>query len=57
MSKSQLRASQILTTFGPNFCPMDLPDTSVIIGGLDDWLYPGNTRPLIDEPRLIAIRN
>ena len=53
MSKSQLRASQILTTFGPGAL-MDLPDTSVIIGGLDHWLYPGNTSPLIDEPRLVA---
>jgi Domain of unknown function (DUF1998) len=53
MSKSQLRASQILTTFGPGSL-MDLPDTSAIVGGLDHWLYSGNQRPTIDEARLVA---
>jgi hypothetical protein len=53
MSKSQLRASQILTTFGPGAL-MDLPDTSVIIGGLEHWMYSGTTSPVIDESRLVA---
>lgn len=53
MSKSELRASQVLTTFGPGAL-MDLPETSIIIGGLDHWYYSGAKDPNIDEPRLIA---
>ena len=53
MSKSELRASQVLTTFGPGAL-MDLPETSIIIGGLDHWYYSGTKDPNIEEPRLIA---
>lgn len=53
MSKSQLRTSQIVTTFGPGSL-MDLPDSSIIISGLDHWFYSGNQSLAIDEPRLIA---
>ncbi len=45
----QLRRSQILTTYGPG-AMLDLPDTSVLIGGLEFWLDDGER---IQEPRLI----
>lgn len=53
MSKSEIRSSQLLTTFGPG-AMMDLPDGSVIVGGLDGWRYSPGAQPLIDEPRLVA---
>ncbi len=53
MSKSEVRSSQLLTTFGPG-AMMDLPDGSVIVGGLDNWRYASGAQPLIDEPRLVA---
>jgi hypothetical protein len=33
---------------------MDLPETSIIVGGLDHWCYPAQQNPTIEEPRLIA---
>lgn len=53
MSKNQLRASQIVTTFGPG-AMVDLPEASVIISGLDGWHYENSQIPIIDEPRLVA---
>lgn len=53
MSKSEIRSSQLLTTFGPG-AMMDLPDESVIVGGLDNWRYSTGSIPLVDEPRLVA---
>lgn len=53
MSKSQLRASQVLTTFGPGAL-MDLPEASIIVGGLDHWMYSAQQDPALEEPRLIA---
>ncbi len=53
MSKSEIRSSQLLTTFGPGSM-MDLPDGSVIVGGLDNWRYRPGPQPLVDEPRLLA---
>lgn len=45
----QIRQSQMVTTFGPGSM-VDLPDHSVIIGGLDHWSgYQGSP---IDEERL-----
>lgn len=44
----QLRQSQIVTTFGPGAL-LDLPDYSVIVGGLDDWF---GMEDEIHEPRL-----
>lgn len=44
-----LRPSQFLTTFGPG-AVMDLPETSVIIGGTDFW--PVDRCQEIQEPRL-----
>jgi hypothetical protein len=33
---------------------LDMPDSSVIVGGLEGWKYePGQQIPLIDEPRLV----
>jgi Domain of unknown function (DUF1998) len=49
----EIRQSQILSTFGPGSM-MDLPEQSIIIGGLNHWkLNPGF--PPLDEPRLIEI--
>jgi len=36
----QMRQSQLITTFGPG-AMMDLPNFSVLIGGLDTWLPAG----------------
>jgi hypothetical protein len=47
-----IRQSQILTTFGPG-AMVDLPHYSVIVGGLDDWSF-GNDRRPISEDRLVA---
>jgi hypothetical protein len=44
----QIRQSQLITTFGPG-AMVDLPDYSVLIGGLDHWFPPGD---LVVEPRL-----
>ena len=50
-----LRASQLITTFGPG-AMVDLPTRSVIIGGLDLWHMreKGSWRP-IHEPRAVAV--
>jgi hypothetical protein len=53
MSTSQLRSSQVVTTFGPG-AMVDLPDASVIIAGLDHWRYDNGRIPFIEEPRLVA---
>ena len=53
MSKSEIRSSQLLTTFGPG-AMIDLPDGSVIVGGLDNWRYSPGVQPLIEESRLVA---
>ncbi len=53
MGKPEIRASQLLTTYGPGSM-VDLPDDSVIIGGLDGWRYhKGQPLPIVEEPRLI----
>ena len=41
MSDTQLRASQIITTFGPG-AMVDFPDASVLVAGLDHWSYDPN---------------
>lgn len=53
MSKSEVRSSQLLTTFGAG-AMMDQPEGSVIIGGLDHWHYQSGPLPIVDEPRLLA---
>lgn len=45
----QLRQSQLITSFGPGSM-VDLPDFSVLIGGLETWSIGGDE---IIEPRLI----
>ena len=44
----QLRQSQVITTFGPG-AMVDLPNHSVLVGGLDYWTGQGEE---IIEPRL-----
>jgi Domain of unknown function (DUF1998) len=53
MSNDQLRSSQIVTTFGPG-AMVDLPEASVIIGGLDHWNYDRSQIPIVEEPRLVG---
>lgn len=53
MTDPKLRASQLVTTFGPGSM-IDLPDASVIVAGLDHWRYDPSQLPTIDEPRLAA---
>jgi hypothetical protein len=53
MSKSEIRSSQLLTTFGPG-AMMDLPDGSVIVGGLDNWRFSVGDMGLVEEARLVA---
>jgi hypothetical protein len=49
-----VRHSQLITTYGPG-AMVDLPDCSVVIGGLNFWMYgPDQPPEEIDEPRLIA---
>ncbi len=45
----QVRRSQVITTFGPGAL-LELPNHSVIIGGLDQWEGVGDE---IHEPRLV----
>ena len=45
----QIRQSQLITSFGPG-AMMDLPNHSVLIGGLDSWSSGGDE---IIEPRLV----
>jgi hypothetical protein len=53
MGDTQLRASQIITTFGPG-AMVDFPDASVLVAGLDHWSYDPNNLQRIEEPRLAA---
>src|SRR6187549_2609548 len=46
----QVRQSQVITTFGPG-AMLDLPNHSVLVGGLDHWTGRGDE---ILEPRLIS---
>jgi hypothetical protein len=45
----QVRQSQVITTFGPGAF-LDLPDYSVLVGGLEGWSDGGDE---IHEPRLV----
>ena len=52
--QGEVRHSQLITTYGPG-AMVDLPDCSVVIGGLNFWMYgPDHPPEEIDEPRLIA---
>jgi hypothetical protein len=52
MSKDKLRASQLITTYGPG-AMVDLPKASVIVAGLDSWAYDPSNIPVIQEQRLV----
>ena len=47
----RLRQSQVISTFGPG-AMVDLPNHSVLIGGLDHWSSAGQVE--VHEPRLVA---
>ena len=50
----EVRHGQLITTYGPGSM-VDLPDRSVVIGGLNLWHHNrDDDSALIDEPRLIA---
>jgi len=54
MGKPELRASQLITTYGPG-AMVDLPEDAVITAGLDTWRYNRNAPiPTVSEPRLIG---
>jgi hypothetical protein len=53
MPDHKIRLSQAITTFSPG-AMVDLPEDSVIVGGLDGWQYDRNEpEPIISEPRLV----
>jgi|LakMenEpi03Aug12_release.lakeMendotaPanAssembly.Ray.scaffolds.fasta_scaffold32980_6 hypothetical protein len=50
----EVRHGQLITTYGPG-AMVDLPDRSVVVGGLNLWHYSRDDDSCtIDEPRLIA---
>jgi len=53
--KNQVRQTQMVMSFGPGSM-LDLPDTSVMIAGLDHWYYDPRERQaaIIQEQRLLA---
>ena len=52
-AKSELRLSQVITTYGPG-AMVDLPTRSVIVGGLDRWeMSARDSWRTIDEPRAL----
>lgn len=54
-AKSELRLSQVITTYGPG-AMVDLPTRSVIVGGLDRWeMSARDSWRTIDEPRALAL--
>jgi hypothetical protein len=53
MSRQQIRANQLITTFGPGSM-VDLPDKSIIVAGLDKWNYAKDNHCVVEEPRLAA---
>ena len=54
MAKDTLRSGQVITTFGPGSL-LDLPDSSVILGGLEHWNYDRKDIPTIKEDRLLRM--
>jgi len=53
MSRQQLRANQLIHTFGPGSM-VDLPANSIIVAGLERWSYDGSKVCDVIEPRLSA---
>jgi hypothetical protein len=55
MAKDVLRLSQIVGTFGPG-AMVDLPDRSVLVGGLNQWdMHVRGAFQVIEEPRLTGL--
>jgi Domain of unknown function (DUF1998) len=55
MAKDVLRLSQIVGTFGPG-AMVDLPDRSVLVGGLNQWeMHVKGAFRVIEEPRLTRL--
>lgn len=52
MSLKELRAGQLLTTFGPGAL-VDFPDEALIIAGTQNWFY-SDSIPVVHEARLEA---
>ena len=51
----EVRHGQLITTYGPG-AMVDLPDRSVVVGGLNLWHYSRDDDScFIDEPRLSAV--
>ena len=54
MAKDSIRSGQLVTTFGPGSM-VDLPNSAVIVAGLDQWHYDSTEPvPVVEEPRLLA---
>lgn len=55
MTRDVLRLSQVVGLFGPG-AMVDLPERSIVVGGLDDWDHrrPGSFKS-IEEPRLARL--
>lgn len=52
MSKDTIRMSQVIGVFGPG-AMLDLPDRSVVVGGLEKWdMHVPESFRVIEEPRL-----
>lgn len=55
MADDAIRMSQVIGVFGPG-AMLDLPERSVVVGGLDKWDMRGpNAFGLIEEPRLAKL--
>jgi hypothetical protein len=50
----ELRLNQVITTFGPG-AMIDLPDCSVMVGGLENWR--GHRRPIAEERLLTRLKD
>jgi hypothetical protein len=44
--QGEVRHSQLISTYGPG-AMVDLPDCSVVIGGLNFWMYGPDQVPLV----------
>ncbi|MCG8602946.1 MAG: DUF1998 domain-containing protein [Verrucomicrobiales bacterium] len=54
MAKNTIRSGQTVTTFGPG-AMIDLPDSAIMVGGLEFWNYDNKEqKPIVEEPRLLA---
>jgi hypothetical protein len=53
--KNQVRQTQMVMSFGPGSM-IDLPDTAVMVAGLEHWYYAPDERQasIVQEPRLLA---